>query len=232
MNFPLVTNLQSLIRDPASFIIRLLVIFIALSVHEFAHAFAAHKMGDNTAMNQGRMRFNPLAHFDLFGFLSMMTVGLGWAKPVPVNPNNYRKRPLGDVVVGLAGVASNFVMAFLSILLYVVLASFVSSSSTLLGLALQFLLAMSVLNLSFCFFNLLPIPPLDGYGVLKETVLIGRVNVNRLWNFERYGWLVLIVLVVLPGWFGLPGLTSVVGWLVEHVWQGMVYLSLLICGQV
>jgi Zn-dependent proteases len=227
---PFFSNIRSMMAEPISFFLSLLAVILSLSAHEFAHAFAAHKMGDDTARNNGRMTLNPLAHLDLFGFLSMMTVGLGWAKPVPVNPNNYRKRMKGEIVVSLAGVATNLILAVISIVIFALMGNIVTEEGTILSYVWDFFVTMSSMNLSLCFFNLLPIPPLDGYHVLKETVLIGRVSLDRLWKFERYGSLILAALIILPSIFNLPGLSSLLGTVVYHVWRGILSLVLSIIG--
>ena len=99
-----------------AFIMSLPIMMLSLSVHESAHGFIAHKCGDDTAYNFGRITLNPIKHLDPVGFLCMMLVGFGWAKPVPVNPYYFKKRKLGMVLVSLAGPLSNVIMAFIALL--------------------------------------------------------------------------------------------------------------------
>lgn len=146
---------------------------ISLSVHEFAHAFAAHKCGDDTAYSFGRMTLNPLKHLDLFGFLSMLFMGFGWAKPVPVNMRGLRKPRRDMALVSLAGPASNFILAFLGVgvirLLYLVN----TESEFVYNLAFNFFLFFTyfcILNTGLGLFNLIPIPPLDGSKVLASLL--------------------------------------------------------------
>lgn len=106
-------RLSSILQDPLSLLYTLPAIIIGLTVHEWAHAFAADKLGDPTAKNLGRMTLNPFAHIDLFGFLCLLVVGFGWAKPVPVNPRNFKNYRRDDIIVSLAGIAMNLVVAFL-----------------------------------------------------------------------------------------------------------------------
>lgn len=226
---PIVSTISSFFSDPITLIVSLLAVVLSIGMHEYAHAFAAHKMGDDTAKNQGLMKLNPFTHIDWRGFLCMLLLGFGWGKPTPVNPNNYRNRKKGEVVVGLAGVATNFVMAFLSILLLVIF-SVALPESVIRKYLLTFLLSMGTMNLTLCFFNLLPIPPLDGYGVLKETVLIGRVKLEWLWNYERYGFIVLLILIIIPNAFGLPNIMTLVRYLINWVFNGMMGLSVGIVG--
>ncbi len=193
--------LWTLIRNPSAAnllntLYYLVAVVIALSCHEWAHAFAAHKMGDDTARYAGRMTVNPLAHLDILGFLCMMFVGFGWAKPVPVNPNNVKKGKLGQVFVSAAGVLTNFVLAFLSVFV-VVYAGFFMEAGWLGDLLFNFFYYFMIINISLMVFNLIPLPPLDGYRVVKELT-VGRVrNVNFFWTIERYGAFVLFVLVML-----------------------------------
>ena len=99
-------------------LLRLPIIFIAITVHEYAHGYAALKMGDPTAKLSGRLSMNPLAHMDIVGALSMLIFGFGWAKPVPINPNNFKNHKKGTVIVSLAGPISNLFLAFLGSVLY------------------------------------------------------------------------------------------------------------------
>ena len=110
--------IRSLFTDPKSFLLGLLLsipgLIIAISMHEFAHGFAAYKMGDNTAKYNGRLSLNPLDHLDPLGTICLFLCGFGWAKPVPINPYNFRNRRLGIVVVSLAGPVMNFFIALIS----------------------------------------------------------------------------------------------------------------------
>ena len=99
-------------------IIHALILFTAFPIHECAHAFAAHLMGDDTAKEQGRMTLNPIKHIDLWGTVLMLFAGFGWAKPVPINPNNFKNRKLGMALSSLAGPVSNLILAYISIILY------------------------------------------------------------------------------------------------------------------
>ena len=111
-------RLSSILQDPLSLLYTLPAIIIGLTVHEWAHAFAADKLGDPTAKNLGRMTLNPFAHIDLFGFLCLLVVGFGWAKPVPVNPRNFKNYRRDDIIVSLAGIAMNLVVAFFATILF------------------------------------------------------------------------------------------------------------------
>ena len=188
---------------------RVPAILIALSFHEFAHAYAAYKKGDPTAYNLGRMTLNPLSHLDPFGILMLLLVGFGWARPVPINPRNFRNMRRDEIIVSLAGVFTNFILAFVATGDYV-LAAFVFNVKN--EIALNLLLPLVTINLSLCIFNLIPIPPLDGYHVL-ENLLIRRVNPKFFLYFERYGNFILIALLLTGALTGL--LSTVVSTIVS-----------------
>jgi len=172
---------------------------ISMVVHENAHGFVALKCGDDTAKKRGRLTLNPLAHFDWAGLLLMLLVGFGWAKPVPINPYNFKNRKLGTVLVSIAGVISNILMAGLSLLLfyllypYLVALCMTAGAVRLLGyLAIYFLQYMVILNIMLAFFNILPICPLDGFRLVDSLLPPG----NKYSTFMyKYGNIVLIAFV-------------------------------------
>ncbi len=150
-------------------------VLIALTVHEFAHGYAAYRMGDPTAKLAGRLTLNPLKHLNLFGTLCMLFVGFGWANPVPINPRNFEKPRKGMAIVAVAGPLSNLLMAIASAFIFL-LSNRISFALTnhYLSLGFYFLgllfYVFHLMNLSLCFFNLFPLPPLDGYRVLSSLL--------------------------------------------------------------
>ena len=177
------------LRIIASFI----AVAVVLSLHEFAHAFVAYKCGDVTPKLNGRLTINPIAHFDLLGLLMFTFAGFGWAKPVPINPYNFRhyKRGLGFTAV--AGVVMNYITAFLFYPVYLLILRFVNLPWEPVNFFLSTLpLLMYSYSLAFCVFNLIPLPPLDGWRVV-EAVNHKRGRVFRF--FQRYGNIILLILI-------------------------------------
>ena len=138
------------------------IVFIVLPIHELAHAWAAHLLGDDTARWQGRLKFNPLRHLDLFGTIMLVLFGVGYAKPVPVNPYNFRNRKRDMALTALAGPLSNIVLAVIAVALFRVCVFFVTDTALLSYLYLILINVFASVNIGLAVFNLLPIPPLDG----------------------------------------------------------------------
>ena len=217
----------SFMENPREMLIFLLLStpgrLMALSLHEFAHAWMANRCGDPTARMLGRLTVNPAKHLDPIGTIMMLLLGFGWAKPVPVNPRNFRNYRRDDFLVSIAGIVTNLTLFILCAALSVgvnrliwepeFLTAFRDQFGSLQGLlnlyhddgmwasaiisgssydylntfarypwllyVQRFLLMMAQINLALAVFNILPIPPLDGYHLLNDTLLKGRLQLNR-----------------------------------------------------
>ncbi len=168
-------------------------VLLALLLHELAHGWAAYLLGDSTAKEAGRLSLNPLKHLDPIGTLCMLLAGVGWAKPVPINPNRFRmkNRKLGVAITGAAGPLCNFVLAFLSLLIYGVW--MIRSRGNMPQLAVSALTMFAALNIGLGAFNLIPVPPLDGSRILLP--LLPDKAAAFLHRYERYIGLVFLLLI-------------------------------------
>ena len=196
-------------------IILVAVLIFSIVVHEVAHAWQARREGDDTAEKLGRITLNPLPHLDLMGsfivpailYFSGTSFLFGWAKPVPVNPSNYRDYVAGDIRVSMAGIVSNIGLAVLATLLTAVVVK-VQDLSGPLALYEPMLVALDYaifINLILAFFNLIPIPPLDGSHVLAH--MLPQEMAMRYRHFGQYGILALMAIM-----YFVPGAFSVVLW--------------------
>lgn len=157
-------------------ITKILIIFLVLPIHECAHAWAAHKMGDETAAYSGRLTLNPLAHIDILGALCLLITGFGWAKPVPINPLKFKKQRFGIAITAAAGPLSNLAVSFIAMIIYRIVLSlpggsgyFLSSAGDITGgfVILYILQFFILVNIGLAIFNLIPIPPLDGSKIIS-----------------------------------------------------------------
>ncbi len=175
----------------------LLILYFCLSIHEFAHAWMADKCGDSTARYMGRLTLNPFAHIDLIGTVIIPFISLyygipllGWAKPVPINPNNFRNFKLDNIKVSAAGIMANTLAAvILSLFLHIVLRFYLVSDF------FMFLLGkIIIINVALAFLNLIPIPPLDGSHIL-ESILPARLAYQYR-AYQRYGFIIILALLM------------------------------------
>lgn len=191
-------------------VLRLAAVLLCLTVHETCHGLAAYVLGDPTARRAHRLSLNPLRHIDWFGLLMMFAAGFGWAKPVPVNPNYFKKPKQGMALTALAGPVSNFLLALLTLLAARIFCDVAAYSETNQRI-LDFLLMVAVLSIGLGLFNLVPIPPLDGSKVLF-AVLPDRAY-DWLMRNERYGMLLLFALVFFD--VGSNALSKTIQWVFD-----------------
>ncbi len=184
----------TLLNQPWLLIPAFAAIILAFTIHEFSHALVADRLGDPTARNAGRLTLNPMAHMHPLGFLLLITVGIGFGRPVPYDDRNLRNKTWGAALIGMAGPISNLLVALVAIIILVFATGIPSNS--LLVVFLQFLAAF---NVALMVFNLFPIPPLDGSKVLF-ALLPSRLDYVKDF-LEQYGPYLLILLILLPGSF-------------------------------
>ena len=196
--------------NPQTLISRIIILVIAFTVHEFAHAWTATAFGDETPRQNGRLTLNPLSHLDVMGSLMLLIAGFGWAKPVPINPYALQRRSTAAVMlVSLAGPLSNFLMAIFGAIPWRLgLASFSPAApNALLPSFGQFLFQFIIINLSLMLFNLIPIAPLDGEKVVEY--FFPPSWARTMDTIRPYGPLILLAVIFLGPTFGV----DILGWI-------------------
>ncbi len=201
------------LENMISLLLRLVMVLLAISVHEISHGFAAYKLGDPTAKSDGRLSLNPLRHIDPIGALCMFFFGFGWAKPVMVNPYYFKNYKRDMALTSFAGPLSNVLLAFVSMVLMFNVGIRIFYSEMFVSICYEF----AIINIGLGVFNLLPIPPLDGSKIFL-SLLPGRIY-NEIMRYERFGFLVLAAALYLgvldPIIFGMQ----------ELLYKGLYYLS-------
>jgi Zn-dependent protease len=188
------------------------ILFIALPIHEFAHAWSADRFGDDTPRMNGRLTLNPLAHLDVMGSLMMILIGFGWAKPVPVNPYALARRsPAALMWVSLAGPLSNFLQAVLAAVVFRVLifTGILFTDAQWTYYLYLFLAQYILINIGLMIFNLLPLAPLDGDKV--ADYLLPPRWADALAAIRPYGPMILLVLVLAGNFLGINPLSVILG---------------------
>ena len=210
-------RISSILNDPVSFLLSLPCILLALSGHEFAHGWMAYRLGDPTARNLGRLTLNPLKHLDPVGTLCMVLFGFGWARPVPVNARYFKNNRRDFALTALAGPASNFIMAFIGVLVYHILLTVVlhiqpasDAAQIIWSAVLNMATIFCTINVSLGVFNLIPVPPLDGSRIF--LVWLPPKYYFGVMKYERYIQLGLMLLL----WTGLLRipLSGAVKWII------------------
>ncbi len=200
-------------------------LLIAITFHEFAHAFAADKLGDDTPRSQGRLTLNPLGHLDPVGTVMLLFAGFGWGKPVEVNPRNYDRRfsmDKADAIVSIAGPLMNFFLAIAFTIIYCIMLKFTDINSRVIEIIIMMVLYTIQINIGLGLFNLIPVPPLDGSKVIKPILPYNA----KVWfeNNERIFEMVFVALWLL----GI--LSTIISPIIQAVYGGIIKLGFAIFG--
>ena len=181
--------------DLFSILVRAIVLFTAIPIHEAAHAYVADKLGDPTARYCGRLTLNPIAHFDLIGSMAMLFTGIGWAKPVPINPLNFKDTKKGMAISAAAGPISNLIVAAISLALSKILlyAGYGMGVNTVISTLYTVFNSMCFINISLAIFNLIPIPPFDGSRIFNY--FLPDKWYFKIMEYERYIFIGLFILL-------------------------------------
>jgi Zn-dependent protease len=204
--------ISQLFSDPTIFLVIVLSLVYALTIHEFSHALVATYLGDNTAKYSGRLNLNPLSHMEFFGTLMLLFAGFGWGKPVPVNPYNLKWKRWGSALVSLAGPVSNFVSVAIFAGIVSILDNFLAPGS----LVYDFLFYLIFINFILGVFNLIPIPPLDGSKVLFAILPAHMDEFKR--KFSVNGPWILLGLIFLDNFVGINIFGRVFGFFINIIY--------------
>jgi len=185
------------LRSPAQILLSIPAILIGLTFHELAHAWMADRLGDPTPRSQGRLSLNPLVHLDLMGILAFVFLGIGWAKPVQTNPYNFKKLKRDFFLVSFAGPVANWMVGIVVFFVEWLLLFFWPQSYFSFSALYDVLHFIILMNFALFWLNLLPIPPLDGYQMIRPFV--PRRYSRWLGYYEQYGFLLLLALLFLGG---------------------------------
>ncbi len=208
--------------NPKELIYTIPAILIAISFHELAHGYVAHKLGDPTPKNTGRLSLNPMAHLDPLGTISLLLFGFGWAKPVRVNPYYFENRKKGMAMVSAAGPLTNFVIAFLSIFCLGIMFKFSLGEGVVSNYILMFLSILASINIGLGVFNLIPIPPLDGSKLLG--IILPEDTYFKFQQYDNYFQFAMLFLL----YFGF--LTPILSYFRGSITSGMLGVVSLLLG--
>lgn len=178
------------------YICRALAMLLVIPLHESAHAYVSWKLGDSTAKDYGRLTLNPLRHFDVMGVVCLIVAGFGWAKPVPIGANRFRNPKVGMALSAAAGPVSNFLFAYVSIILWKLVAFglyYPLGNNGLYNFLCLFFQILTIMNITLAVFNMLPVPPLDGSRIF--LVFLPQRLYFKIMQYERYIMLALFVLL-------------------------------------
>lgn len=188
---------------------------ICITLHELAHGYVAYRLGDDTAKRAGRLTLNPLRHIDIMGLLMMIVFKFGWAKPVPVNMWKFKNPKKGMAITAAAGPIANLLIALVFLFLYGFLFALLHRPGRSLNWLLEMPYITAYLSIALAIFNIIPIPPLDGSKVLFSC--ISDRSYTKLMYYERYGMIILLVLVLLLSRTSLDPLSRAAYWVMDKL---------------
>lgn len=188
---------------------------ICITLHELAHGYVAYRLGDDTAKRAGRLTLNPLRHIDIMGLLMMIVFKFGWAKPMPVNMWKFKNPKKGMAITAAAGPIANLLIALVFLFLYGFLFALLHRPGRSLNWLLEMLYITAYLSIALAIFNIIPIPPLDGSKVLFSC--ISDRSYTKLMYYERYGMIILLVLVLLLSRTSLDPLSRAAYWVMDKL---------------
>ena len=209
-------------RSIEGIIISLPGVIVAMTFHEFAHAWVATKLGDETPRQQGRLSLNPMSHIDPVGLICLMLLGFGWGKPVQINPRNFDGKyslSKAEAIVAAAGPIMNFMLAFVFLIIYAIYVRTVTTITSTTNVIISILISIISVNLGLGVFNLIPIYPLDGAKVL-----------NNFLPYKAKEWLIrnqsILTIIV----FAIVFYTDIIPYITTWVLKGMIWLVNLLIG--
>lgn len=207
--------LSTILKNVSIWIYMAPVLLISFPVHESAHAYSAYRLGDDTAKRAGRLTLNPFKHLDLLGTICLVLFQFGWAKPVPVDPRNFRNPRAGMAATAIAGPFSNLILAFVSILLLHLFGTAAAYTMPvwLATILATFLMYLAIVNINLCLFNLIPVPPLDGSNILQ--FFLPRAAQEFFDRNARYFQFLILLL------FFFPALTAPLQAMTQNIYRNL-----------